>query len=115
MELWRIEYYKSPSGQEPISDFIDSLETRVQVKIMRAFDLLAEFGVALHNSHTKKLAGAPFWELRIVGSDNIRIFYIAKTGRSFLILHGFKKKRQKTDAREIKTALGRLNEFNVRK
>ena len=114
-QLWDIEYYKSPAEQEPILDFINNLEVPAQVKVARALDLLAEFGIALRSSHTKKLSGVPFWELRIVGSDNIRIFYIAKAGRSFLILHGFKKKQQKTDIKEIKVAMRRWQEYTVRK
>ncbi len=112
---WRIEYYKSPSGQEPIVDFINELEVLTQVKVARTLELLSEFNITLGAPHSKKLSGVPFWELRILGKDNVRIFYIAKTGKYFLILHGFKKKKQKTDAREIKLALGRLSEYNARK
>lgn len=114
-EFWDIEYYISPAGQDPVRDFINSLEERSWSKVVRALQLLVEFGVTVHNPHTKKLVGVPFWELCIVGADNIRIFYIAKSGRTFLILHGFKKKGQKTDTKEIQTALNRLKEYFARK
>lgn len=77
-------------------------------------DLLEEHGILLGPPHSKKLTGTPLWELRILGSNNIRIFYIAIVHRKFLLLHGFQKKKQKTDFKEIKTAIARLNDFKSR-
>ncbi|HAU65271.1 TPA: hypothetical protein DCW32_01820 [Candidatus Woesebacteria bacterium] len=37
-----------------------------------------------------------------------RIFYIAIANKSFLLLHGFRKKKNRTDRHEIETALKRL-------
>jgi len=42
----------------------------------------------------------------------IRIFYLALSLESIIILHGFIKKKQKTDIKEISTALARLKEFD---
>lgn len=76
--------------------------------------LLQEFGVRLGVPHIKKLTGTELWELRILGSDSIRIFYIV-TGKNFLLLHGFKKKKNKTPPKEIRIAEDRLAEFRTRK
>jgi phage-related protein len=113
-DKWKIELYKSANNKSPIDEFVDSLEVKVQNKIIEAFSLLKEFGVALGMPYSKKLTGTSLWELRILGSDNIRIFYIAKTGKTFLLLHGFKKKKQKTDKKEIKIAVDRLLDYNSR-
>lgn len=64
--------------------------------------------------HVKKLTGTPFWELRIVGSESVRVLYIAVTGKTFLLLHGFKKKKDKTPLKEIKVAENRLAEYRSR-
>jgi hypothetical protein len=61
--------------------------------------------------HLKKLVGTPFWEIRILGRDNIRVLYVARSGNSIMVLHAFMKKTQKTPQREISTALKRLQEF----
>lgn len=61
------------------------------------------------------MTGTPLWELRILGEDSIRVFYIAIMESTFLFLHAFKKKKQKTPKKEIDIALKRLEEYKMRK
>lgn len=112
---WHIEYYESPAGSKPVEEFIHSFEEKAQTKIVRTLELLEEFGITIGLPHAKKVTGTPLWELRILGSDSLRIFYIAKEQQSFLLLHAFKKKAQKTEKKEIKIALERLREHRSRK
>lgn len=112
---WHIEYYESPAGNKPVEEFINDLQEKAQNKIVRTLELLEEFGITIGMPHAKKVAGTPLWELRILGSDSLRIFYIAKEQKSFLLLHVFKKKMQKTEKKEIKSALERLREYQSRK
>ena len=112
---WIIEYYESPAGNKPVEDFINSLEEKAQDKIVRTFELLGEFGIKFGLPHAKKLVGTPLWEIRIFGLDSIRIFYVAKEQKHFLLLHGFKKKTQKTNTKEVKLAIVRLREYESRK
>ncbi|MFZ2152800.1 MAG: type II toxin-antitoxin system RelE/ParE family toxin [Microgenomates group bacterium] len=109
---WKIIYYQYPNGKEPIYDFIESLSPVAQAKVSNTFDLLLQFGIRLGLPHVKKISNTDLWELRILGGDSIRIIYIATTGKQFLLLHGFVKKTQKTDKRELKIAQSRLKEFN---
>ena len=109
-QKWKILYYKTSQGTDPVHDFIDSLDEKIKAKIIDALDLLEEFGVRLGLPHAKKLTGTPLWELRVVGSGNIRIFYVAVISKTFLLLHGFQKKKQKTNRKEIKIAIFRLKE-----
>ena len=112
---WNIVYYQTPQqSSSPVQDFIQSLDMKTRTKVANSLNLLEEFGIKLSSPHTKKLIGTDLWELRILGQDNLRIFYVAVIGKSFLLLHGFVKKKQKTDKREIKTALGRLKEYRSR-
>lgn len=113
-EQWKILLYKSPQGETPVNEFILSLELKAQSKIYNAIHLLKTFGVSVGSPHIKKLAGTELWELRILGSDSIRILYIAITGKTFLLLHGFKKKKDKTPPKEIRIAEDRLAEFRSR-
>ena len=62
----------------------------------------------------KKITGTDLWELRILGSESIRIFYVAIIGKNFLLLHRFQKKKRKTDRKEIKTAEERLRDYRSR-
>ena len=111
---WKIEFYKPINAKSPLDEFVNSLDVRVQSKIVDVLSLLKEFGIKLGSPHSKRVVGTTLWELRILGSNNIRIFYIAQSGKTFLILHGFQKKKQKTDKKEIKIALDRLSDYKSR-
>jgi phage-related protein len=113
-EKWNIVYYRSASGEYPVYDFINKLEAKSKSKIINTIDLLETYGIKLGASHAKKVAGTSLWELRILGGDNIRVLYVAITGRAFLLLHGFIKKVQKTPKKEIKTAVMRLKNYKQR-
>ena len=114
-QKWIIVYYESSSGNVPVYDFVESLSPIAKSKILNTFDLLTEFGIRLSSPHVKKVTGTELWELRILGGDSIRIFYITASGKTFLFLHGFIKKSQKTPKKEIKTALLRLKDHKSRK
>lgn len=113
-QKWEIIYYETPQGNSPVFEFIHNLDVKIQNKIATVLDLLEELGTLVGPPHSKKVTGTPLRELRILGSDNIRIFYVAVVNRKFLLLHGFQKKKQKTDTKEIKTAVDRLNDFKSR-
>lgn len=113
-EQWKILLYKTPQGEMPVNEFIRSLELKVQSKVYNVLELLKTFGISVGSSHIKKLTGTELWELRILDSDSIRILYIAITGKTLLLLHGFKKKKDKTPPKEIRIAEDRLAEFRCR-
>lgn len=114
-ERWKIILYETLQGNSPVNDFILSLDLKAQSKVRAAIKMLKEFGIHLSLPHIKKLTGTDLWELRILGGDSIRILYIAISGKNFLLLHGFKKKKDKTPPKEIRIAEDRLAEFSTRK
>lgn len=111
MVRWKIDYYLSSPGRSPVQDFIEKLSDKPRAKVYHTLELLVEFGIKLGLPHAKKITSTPLWELRILGEKSLRFFYIAKIGQSFLLLHGFSKKSQKTSRKEIKTALERLKDY----
>ena len=113
-EQWKVLLYSTPLRDKPVNEFIRSLELKAQTKVYNALELLKSYGVSVGSPHIKKLTGTELWELRILGSDSIRILYIAITGKTFLLLHGFKKKKDKTPPKEIRIAEERLVEFRSR-
>lgn len=112
---WKVVYYVFLSGKNPISDFLDKCDKKQQVKILRIFQHLQEYGFQAAISHIKKLAGTPFWEIRILGKDNIRIIYVYDSGQLIIVLNGFVKKGQKTPTGEMKICYQRYREFKNRK
>jgi phage-related protein len=103
---WRIEFYTDMRGRSPALDFLRSLPKREQAELLRVIDLLQEFGVQLGMPHARPIAG--LWELR--GGAG-RLFYVAHTGRRFIILHGYRKQSQKAPQQEIETAQRRWADF----
>lgn len=113
-ESWKIFLYRTAKEDSPVKEFIDSLEIKSQSKVRNTIQLLRNFGTRLGPPHTKKLTGTELWELRILGADNIRVLYVAIMDKTFLLLHGFKKKKDKTPQKDIKMAVSRLAEHNSR-
>src|SRR3989344_788427 len=105
-------YYYTFSGREnPIKEFLDSLEETQQVKVLRLFQSIEEYGLQAVAPHLKKVTGTPLWEMRILGKDNIRIFYVVPKKNAVLVLHGFIKKKQKPPRGEIDLALQRYDKW----
>lgn len=112
---WKVKTYESLSGNKPVGEFLNSLDEKARLKVSRTFELLEQFGLEGAYPHAKKLTGTQLWELRILGSDSIRMFYVTIPGKIFLLLHGFKKKTQRTPTKEITIAQKRLAQFQSRK
>ncbi len=111
---WKVLYYETSSGKSPVFEFIQTLEMKTRARITSTIDLLIEHGINLGLPYSKKLTGSDLWEIRVLGTNNLRIFYVAILNKQFLLLHGFKKKKQKTDKREIIVAEKRLQEYTSR-
>ncbi len=107
----KIIYYITSTDKNPTKKFIESLSEKQQRKVAHILAHITEYGLIPAIPHMKKLAGTPLWEIRILGQDNIRIFYATIISGSILLLHGFIKKSQITPAREIQTALNRLADW----
>lgn len=105
-----INYYITRRGENPISKFINSLNHIQRAKIRRTFLVIRKYGLEAASPHIKKLKETPFWEVRALGKDNIRIL-CAINQNILLILHGFIKKSQKTPRKEIVTAVNRYQEW----
>ncbi|MCD8197539.1 MAG: type II toxin-antitoxin system RelE/ParE family toxin [Lachnospiraceae bacterium] len=69
-------------------------------KINDYIQMLSEYGVAAGEPYVKHLDGE-IWELRPLRN---RILFVAWHDNSYILLHPFMKKTQKTPAREIRKA-----------
>lgn len=104
-----IKYFTYQSGANPVKDFINSLETKQKIKVFHILNIIIKYGIKSIPQHIRKLTGMPLWEIRILGKDNIRIIYFIQQKEIIMLLHGFIKKSQKTDPKDIDTALKRFN------
>lgn len=107
MGKWRVVYYISSSGSNPVKEFLDA-NLKAKVKALRIFSNIEEYGLISVIPHIKKLTGTPLWEIRILGKDSVRILYVTLKKKEILLLHAFIKKTNKTPSREINITLTRL-------
>ncbi|MEX2007480.1 MAG: type II toxin-antitoxin system RelE/ParE family toxin [Candidatus Levyibacteriota bacterium] len=89
-----------------LETYLFSLEKATIAKIVRMTQLLEAFGNKLDMPYSKQL-GRNFYELRIRGSQEVRIFYCFHQNKAIFV-HAFLKKSQKTPAKEIEIALTRI-------
>lgn len=99
-----MDYIKELAGRRDKNSRIKSR------KIQEYLNALREYGLQLKEPYIKHIDG-DIWELRPL-SD--RFFFVGWTGGSFVILHYFVKKTQKTPLREIEQAKRELADLKER-
>ena len=118
--MYEIEFYETEDGKCPIWDFLEALrlkaptnkDARIQHKQASLYiELLQQNGTHMNAEITKHLDDG-IWELR---PGNNRIFYFFCQNDTYVLLHQFQKKSQKTPKREIEKAKAERNDYLRRK
>lgn len=111
---WTIEYYSTPSGNEPVIEWLDSMSRKDRATAQNRIDRLAVLGIRARAPLVKPL-GDKLYELRWeVTNRQHRIIYFAWTGQTFVLLHGFVKKTQATPKRDLDLARDRMRDYEKR-
>jgi phage-related protein len=107
---WQVEFFETSRGSSPPRDFLLGLPSKAQAKVARAIDLLEEFGPDIGEPYVKAIRGRKgILELRVgLGSDAFRLFFYRAGGRRLVVVHGIRKKSQKTPLRDLATAEERM-------
>ena len=99
-----IKFYEDSNGRVPVRDFLDGLDVKMRVKMLRSIQALQDMGVALRMPLSESL-GDGIFELRAkVGTNISRVMYFFIIGNRAILTHGFVKKTQKTPLRELERA-----------
>lgn len=102
--MFDVEFYRLPNGRKPVSDFLDSLDTKMRAKALHGLSLLEEFGNQLREPYSKQV-GDGLFELRIKFSSDIsRLFYFFVVNNKIVVTNGFVKKSMKTPRSELELA-----------
>lgn len=110
-----IEFYRKANGEVPISEFIDSLPSKLATKTKVSIDMLREYGYLLRMPFVEKISD-DIWELRTKESSNItRVFYFFYEKDKAVLTHGFIKKTNKLPANEIEKAKKYREDYYRRK
>lgn len=100
----KVEFYDLPDGSEPAKDFLDTLDLKMQAKMVMEIQLLEDLGTSLRMPYSEHLEDGIF-ELRAKVSTNIsRVMYFFYVGDKAILTNGFLKKSQKTPKAEIEKA-----------
>ena len=102
-----IYFYKDRNGNEPVKEYLAELaakkdkDNRIKLNKIRDYmKTLSVYGTQAGEPYIKHLDGE-IWELRPLRD---RILFVAWVNGSYVLLHQFMKKTQKTPAREIEKA-----------
>ena len=118
--MYTVEFYETQNGECQIWDFLEGLrikavsnkDARIQHKqVSLCIELLQQNGTHMNENITKHLEDG-IWELR---PGNNRVFYFFFKNDTFVLLHEFRKKSQKTPKREIEKAKRERNDYLSRK
>lgn len=117
---FNVDFYETSDGFSEVREFLDSLrykaaaskDARIQYKqIVRYIELLQINGTNLSIEVVKHLEDE-LWELR-PGNNRILFFYFDHG--TYVLLHHFRKKTQKTSKAEIEKAKKEINDYKNRK
>jgi phage-related protein len=118
--MYRIRFYETASGFSDILEFLISLrnqattskDARIQYKqVARYIYLLQKEGTNLPVDIAKYLSD-DIWELR---PGNNRVFFFYHDNGTYILLHHFRKKSQKTPKKEIQKAISEMKDYISRK
>ena len=109
--MFELELYASEDGKEPVAEFLDSLDQKMNAKLIGLMELLEEKGTELREPYSAPLEDGIF-ELRCKPGSNItRALYFFYVGKRIVVTNGFVKKTQKTPPEEIKLAKERRADY----
>ena len=118
--MYTVMFYETADGRSELWDFLEELrmkaatnkDARIQHKQITLYiQLLQENGTRLNENITKHLEDG-IWERR---PGNNRVFYFFFENDTFVLLHHFRKKSQKTPKREIEKAKNERADYIARK
>jgi phage-related protein len=114
--MFNIAFYRDKDGNSEIIDFLDELQRKGKtsktdrvnrIKILAYLQALKEYGTHIGQPIVKHIEGS-LWELRPLKN---RMFFFYWKDDTFVLLHHFIKKSQKTPEKEIEKARLRQKDF----
>jgi len=116
--LFDIIYYKNKRGEKQVKEYIQELNNKIDKnsrikfnKIVEYIRRLQQYGIKIGKPTIDKIEGSNLWELRPFKD---RIFFAYWKEDTFILLHHFEKKTQKTPKREIEQAKHNFEDWKER-
>jgi phage-related protein len=100
-----IEFYRTKDRKCPVEDFLGTLGPKETQKVLWVFRLIGKIDRVPANYFKKLIGTTNIWECRILTvKGTYRFFGFFIQGNKLILTHGYSKKTQKTDLREIRRA-----------
>lgn len=110
-----VEFYVNVSGHSPMQEFLDEFKQSDPGDFAAVLAGLAKLrNRQYHREPLSKALGDGLFELRHVGKLNTRVFWFFMKGRRIVAVHGVRNKGQAIPARDLDTALARMNDWQAR-
>ena len=110
-----VEFYRTADGKCPVIEFLDRLNAKDAQKVLWVFRLIERLD-HVPKPYFKKLSDTDdIWECRVrtsVGAYRFFSFFVQ--AGSLVVTHGYSKKTNKTDPREIRRAERYRRDYLVR-
>lgn len=111
-----IIFYRTPSGQCPIEEFLDSLSSKQAQKAVWVLNLTEDLDVVPRRYFQKMSHTEDLWEIRVrAGSNIFRLLGFFDGPKLLVLAHAFQKKTQKTPRQSIRLAEERKRDYFRRK
>lgn len=115
--MYKVFFYRDRNGKEPVLEYLKKLrsnkskDSRIKLnKINDYIGILSEYGTSAGKPYIDHIEGE-IWEIRPIRD---RILFVAWENNSFILLHHFMKKTQKTPKKEIEQAKRNLADLKER-
>ena len=89
---FQVEFYETEDGRTPTQEFLDSLEPKMNAKMVGLMEILEEKGYSLREPYSAPLEDGIF-ELRAVQGPIFHVLCFSSTWRAGLSLHMVSSKR----------------------
>lgn len=118
--MFSIKFYRNRRGREPVGEYLTKLQNEAdeskdsRIKLQKIYEyigMLEENGTRAGEPYVKHLVDG-IWELRPLRTRVLFFFWAENT---FILLHSFIKKTQKTPQAEIDKAVRERDDFLKRK
>ena len=111
-----IVFYRTPSGQCPVEEFLDSLPSKQAQKVLWVLSLTEDLDVVPRCYLQKMTHTEDMWEIRARARSNIfRLLGFFDGPKLLVLAHAFQKKTQKTPRQVIRLAEERKRDYFRRK
>jgi len=110
--MYKLQFYRTPSGDTPAYDWLKSLPTQAEAKARARLKMLAEYGYRLRRPYIEYLKDGIYelrWECL---HTQYRFLYFFMGARIIIVSHGFKK-RGAVPEKEINLAISRKLELET--